>query len=331
MQLGASYSTVSETELLERLVPLYAVDDAESCRFWERGVNDTYQVQCANARYSLRVYRHGLRSREAVDFEVAALLHLAGRGAKVAGPIERRDGGYVSELSAPEGPRYAILTTHAEGAEPDYDDVEMGRLFGASVAELHRWSEGFATRHVRPALDLAYLLDRSLEIIVPFCEQSAPGLAMLEATAGDLRRTVSAVPTDTLDVGFCHGDCHGCNVHLHEGSMTHFDFDCCGVGLRVFEWATFKWGIRGDDNEQALWSAFIEGYRATRDIGENDLALVDTFVVIRHLWWMALIMGNARDFGASAVSAEFVDRNLDRVRSMFKSIDRSAEATSPAF
>ncbi len=314
MKIGASYSTVCADELLLKLVPQYLVEKPETCQFWERGINDTYQVCCAGEMYSLRVYRHGLRSRDAIDFEIDALNYLHERGVKVAYPIARHKGGFVSELHAPEGLRYAIITAHAKGSVPNYADAENARLFGASVAGLHHLSTGFETEHVRPRLEIDYLLDTSLAVMKPFLKKTPANLTFIEKTATDLRRAVGNVSLHNLDVGFCHGDCHGGNVHNDQGSLTHFDFDCCGLGLRVFELATFRWDSWNEDNGSELWSSFLEGYRSQREIGAEDLALVDSFVIIRHIWWMALIMGNARDFGYSDASDGFIKHQIAYIK-----------------
>ena len=131
--------------------------------------------------------------------------------------------------------------------------------------------------------------------------------------AVDLHRTLDGVPANKLDVGFCHGDFHGCNVHENNGALTHFDFDCCGLGLRVFDLATFRWGTMRELNGDELWSSFLDGYRSTREIGTEDFALMDSFVMIRQIWWMALIMGNARDFGYGEASDKFLDRQLANI------------------
>ena len=61
---------------------------------------------------------------------------------------------------------------------------------------------------------------------------------------------------------------------------------------------------------------FLEGYRSKREIGDKDLALVDSFVVIRHIWWMALIMGNARDFGYCETSDGFIKKQIDYIKKL---------------
>lgn len=316
MKIGASYSTICEEQLLSKLVPLYNVENPVSCRFWQRGINDTYQVHTTDTTYSLRVYRHKLRAKHEVDFEISALNYLREKGVNVAFPIEKREGGFVSEIMAPEGTRYVIMTAHAEGSEPDYDDVEAGRLFGESIADMHTLSEGFETEHSRPRIERDYLLHRSLETVLPFCKHLPEIRKLFEDTELKITRILDSVFEKNLDIGFCHGDCHGCNVHNYNGVLTHFDFDCCGFGFRVFELATFKWGILGDKNEKELWSAFLDGYRSGRTISDDDMGLIDSYVVIRHIWWMSLIMGNARDFGHSATSDGFIKYHAGKLEKM---------------
>ena len=320
MKIGASYSTVCEEELLSKLAPLYQIENPKTCQFWQRGVNDTYQVHTSDEIYSLRVYRHNLRSKDEIDYEVSALNYLNTQGAKVAFPIQKHDGSYVSEIQAPEGSRFVIMTTHAKGSEPNYDNAENGRLFGKSVAELHNLSEGFETKHTRPKLENEYLLDKSLEVIVPFCTKMPAEKKVLTDATANLNRTLASVPLKKLDTGFCHGDCHGYNAHYNDETLTHFDFDCCGFGLRVFELATFKWGILGDSNEKELWSMFLKGYSSTREIADEDMALINTYVVIRQIWWMALIMGNAKDFGYSATSQDFIKHHVSKIEKMLASV-----------
>jgi len=141
--------------------------------------------------YSLRVYRHKLRSKSEIDFKISALNYLSDQGASVARPIAKREGGFVSEVQAPEGTRYVIVTTHADGEEPDYDVADNGRLFGESVAELHRLSSNFKAHHARPRIDIEYLIDVPVQIISAFLESRLDDREFLENTANSLRETVN--------------------------------------------------------------------------------------------------------------------------------------------
>jgi len=174
-----------------------------SVLFWQRGINDTYRVICADAVYSLRIYRHGLRSLQDIQYELAALNYLHEQGADVAYPVEKHAGGFITEITAPEGLRFLIVTADAKGVEPDYET------------------------------DVDTLLHTSLLIIKPYLSRDGEQFTFFDQAVSDICASLCGVDFSQLDTGFCHGDCHGGNVHLSEGVLTHFDFDCCGFGSRV--------------------------------------------------------------------------------------------------
>ena len=69
MRLKVGYSTLRGDELLAKIVSQYDIDSPLECVFMQRGVNDTYELRCANRKYSLRVYRHALRKRDEIDID----------------------------------------------------------------------------------------------------------------------------------------------------------------------------------------------------------------------------------------------------------------------
>ena len=123
-EFPCSYSTISAKALLDEVVSDYCVKSPQDCIFWERGANDTYRVRCADAYYSLRVYRCDAFPREAIAFEAEALSYLHDQDFTVAYPIARKSGGYLTEIAAPEGPRFVLLTSFADGEPPDYESLE---------------------------------------------------------------------------------------------------------------------------------------------------------------------------------------------------------------
>jgi len=314
-ELACSYSTISPNALMQKVLPEYCIDTPLECLFWERGANDTYQVRCVDERYFLRIYRSGAYPREANEFEVEALNYLHQQGFPVAYPIARKSGEYLTEIAALEGPRVVLLTALAEGVSPDYDSLENCRLVGESVAQLHLISNGFETSRTRTRLDLQGLLENSMVTIRTHLAHRADSISTIEAIAQDARTAVLSVPEASLDTGICHGDLHGGNLHLHAGKVTHFDFEECAFGYRVYDLATFKWGTCvGRDNRVAeRWSAFVAGYESVRPISESDLSLVDTFVIVRELEETAYGIRHVLDFGHNDIMATDVDDLCERL------------------
>lgn len=296
VDVTATYSAIRASDLLAGVCSQYSIEKPLACHFLQQGINDTYHVQCAETEYSLRVYRHGLRKRDHIEFELAALDHLRLKGAAVAYPIERQSGGYITEIAAPEGIRYAIVTTHAEGNSLDFSEPENIRRFGASVANLHLMSDDFSTTLKRPRLELDHLLDESLDVIRACMNETDDNMIFFDKTANRLRSTLADSSIHDLNSGFCHGDTHGGNVHRNDEVLTHFDFDCCGEGYRAYDLATFYWNSRLSGNDQERWPAFIDSYKSVRHIDPIDPEQWDALTAIRHIWWMALIVTVSNDW-----------------------------------
>ena len=314
-ELQCSYSTISSKALMAEVIPDYCIDDPVDCVFWERGSNDTYVIRCANARYSMRIYRHENYPRDEIDFEVDALNYLHNQGFPVAFPIARKAGGYVTEIAAPEGVRYVLVTAFAEGSSLECESVDEFRLYGESLARLHEASQGFTSSHKKKDLDLNNFIDDSVKSITPFLSHRPKELELLNQYASDARDEVARVGEEGMDVGFCHGDVHGGNAHLHNGVLTHFDFEECGFGYRVFDLATFKWAFNLEDSNSEKWLAFVEGYESVRKFSAADSELVDTFVLLRHIWLIAFHMRNADDFGGELTSDGYIDHQWRKLKS----------------
>ncbi|HYH80880.1 MAG TPA: phosphotransferase [Longimicrobium sp.] len=275
-------SVLSSPAILAEVLPAYDVE-ATACRLLSRGMNDTYDVRTAGARYVIRAYRVG-RTVPEVLYELDALLHLHARGIPVAPPVARRDGALVATVTAPEGERHLVLFPFIAGKPLTPDDVAA---YGGLVARIHAASDDFASRHPRFELDLRHLVDEPLEAIRPHLDGRAEDWEYLAALARRLRERLRDLPVERLDRGLCHGDINWSNVHVGaDRAPAMLDFDCCGTGWRAYDVAIFRWLARTRDAEQTLWADFLRGYEAVRPLAEIELRATDVFVALRHLWAM---------------------------------------------
>ena len=159
---------------------------------------------------------------------------------------------------------------------------------GGVAAEIHNTTEDFTTLHERFRLDLGHLLYEPMEALKPLLAQRPsdwPFLDSLGTTIGDMFERMGE---GSLDWGFCHGDLADSNVYFHDGDLTVFDFDCGGMGWRAYDLAAFLTSLidarEAVANPEALWAAFLSGYRNRRDISERDLSMIPTFVALRQIW-----------------------------------------------
>jgi Ser/Thr protein kinase RdoA (MazF antagonist) len=181
---------------------------------------------------------------------------------------------------------------------------------------VHLQSDTFHSEHARFELDLAELLDRPLQLIQTQLAARPADAAYFVDFAARLKAHITQI-APTLDTGFCHGDFHGQNAHVDaELAITFFDFDCCGKGWRAYDLAVFFWQMRSSNQHQQRCAEFLRAYLAQRPLAEQDLAAIPYFVAIRHLWWIALIIGIAPSHGIGGINDRFWNHQLKFCREL---------------
>lgn len=314
--IPAAHTVFQKERLAHAAARLYEIGTPRSSRFVSNGLNDTYSIETDNGIYFVRIYKFNWRTESDIRFELEFVLHLHHCGIPVSIPIARRDGEWLTELDAPEGKRYMALFTLAAGKEKR--DAETSRLYGTAIAELHRAADSFALSSVRFELDLQHLLDQPLQHLLPFLRHRPDDEQFILVAANRLKKRIAGLLDEGLEWGVCHGDLHGSNVHFaSDGELTHFDFDCCGMGWRSYDLSVFWWDrvqsakLESFENEQ--WDAFLAAYLKVRPLNRVDLEAIPAFVAIRHIWLLGLHTGNSAVWGAWQDDPYF-DRKLKFLR-----------------
>jgi Ser/Thr protein kinase RdoA (MazF antagonist) len=309
--LPVVHSTLAAGPLVAALWPDYALPAPTGCHLLNSGFNDHYFVTTPEGDYVLRVYHHGWRTAEEVEFELTALAHLQSRGVPVCGPIARRDGAYQSAVAALEGPRLAALFPFATGRVPAAASAEENRACARVMAQIHQHSDDFESAHARSVLDLHDLIDAPLAQLLPFLGHRPDDAAFMQSVATKLHAGLeSQLPA--LEWGFCHGDFHGGNARLDaDGTLRVFDFDCCGLSWRAYDLAVCRLWCAGEEE----WDTFCAAYREVRPLPETTLAAIPWFIVARQFWWIGLhVTAWQQKGGDSFLDDRFLDHVLGVVR-----------------
>lgn len=327
--LPVTDSVLSVGGLISDVLSCYDLGAAIECRFLNRGVNDTYAVSAGAGRFVLRVYRKDWRSRSDIHFELDAILHLHRKGVLVSIPIARRDGAMIGVVAAPEGLRFVVLFTHAQGKEPIYegDGAREAYLYGKLAGRIHASTDDFVSTHQRYRMDLEHLLTIPLNSLQPFLRHRPNDWEYVVGLSQRLRALVSDLPVANLETGFCHGDLHGWNVHIDQSSvLTVFDFDCCGLGWRAYDLAVFFWGARIRGKEKERWPSFVRGYSEERRFDDVEMRAIPYFVAVRHFWLLGLHTGSSHFSGSGWLNDGYFDRALK----FFRDWEEDSRGGSPA-
>ncbi len=312
----ATHSTLCTEALSKMVSENYRIGTLVDCKLLHQGLNDTYLLEAdESSNYILRVYRTKWRSLEDILYELEVLKHLDRKGARVSIPLLRNDNELMSPVNTIEGARYVVLFTFASGKEPSFKDKNQAFQYGRAVAIIHSATDGFISRYSRFSLDLNHLIHAPMKALQPLLSGRVQDWDYIEKLYERLCSTFSTLNLPNLEKGFCHGDFNGGNAHFsEEGTVTFYDFDCCGLGWRAYDIAVFRWCAMLHNKEKELWNPFLQGYREVKELKESDLDAVPLFIGARHIWIMGLHAANAYDLGYGWLNDSYYDHQMKFLR-----------------
>lgn len=289
-------STLSAQALADQILPLYGLIQPCPCRFFRKGICDTYQIRSAAGEYYLKVYRAGRRSYLDVSEEVRLLNHLLDQGVSVVRPVARSDGGYVNELHVPEGIRCAVLFHAVPGAEEKTD--QHRRAFGETVARMHAAADLMTPAYARKHLDLDTLIEENMVPIAKLMAHRPDDLRIIREIADHAKsRVLSLLPRTSPEYGICHGDLHGGDVlYDANGAPTLLDFDSSGIGWRAVDLGVYlchDWMNTRPEAEaerQRKLASLLAGYQTVRKLSAEELTVVQLTPAIRHIFLMGHVL-----------------------------------------
>ena len=313
-------STLSAEALAERVLKRYDLAGGVVCRFFRKGICDTYRAETSDQAYYLKVYKHGRRTRMDVTEEVRLLNHLAANSVSVAKPVMRQDGHYVSQLAAPEGTRYAALFEAAHGVAGHEGNHSRIEAFGEMVGRMHIAADQMREPYRRSHLDMRHLVDDNLLAIAPLMAHRGADFRLIGQVAEECKNRISELlPKSKPEYGICHGDLHGGDVCYDKNHKpVLFDFDSSGLGWRALDIGVF---LASDDwmdttaeaeaRRQRRLAVFLDGYSSIRKLTEPELSAVQLGPPIRHIYLMGFVLRyTATREGVHWANDHFIDWHM---------------------
>ncbi|MGC6452562.1 MAG: phosphotransferase enzyme family protein [Candidatus Puniceispirillaceae bacterium] len=277
--------------------------------------NATYLVEAAGFRSILRIHREGYHTRRAIECELAWMAALSrDGGVQTARPVAGRDGLVIQRCgSADLAPRHMVMFEFLEGDEPDPDQDlvaafhQLGRL--AARAHLHVISWSLPQPFERLVWD-----DEAVFGPAPTWGdwRDAPGVddriaAILSSAELLLRRRLAAYGRGAERYGLIHADMRLANLLIDGGKTRLIDFDDCGFGWFMYDFAAGISFMEDHPQVPALRAAWLAGYREVRRLAVEDEIEIDSFVMLRRLALLAWIGSHGDTELAIAQAPHFAD------------------------
>ena len=318
-------------ELANQSLHLWQLPAGASARLINVSENATYLIEAPNGFKSiLRIHRENYHTRNAISCEHAWSKALNDEGGvRTPEILAGRDGSTIqtSSTAGLPGERHMVMFEFVAGDHPaeDADHLvesfeELGEI--AALTHNHSMSWQRPPNFERLTWDLntvfgpeAYWGDW----------RDAPQVTedikhLLERLQSAVERRLTAFGKAPDRFGLIHADMRLANLIITNGSTRLIDFDDCGLGWFMYDFAA---GISFmEDNPQvpALKDAWVRGYRKARALSGEDEAEIDTFVMLRRLALLAWIgshieVDTAKELAPSfaPVTAELAENFLRRI------------------
>lgn len=288
MTFPIEYSSLSTQALQELVCKMHSFPNSTSITFLKRGFNDTYLIQNGTDKYILRVYKHNWRSLESIESELKFLNHLKEGGISVSFPIPDNQKQSIQSIEAPEGIRYAVLFSYAEGEQVRKLTIEQAELLGIQTGKIHSFSQNKNFGTPAHNYDIDYQFEKTLNTLKPILVNHPDQYNYVVQLKGYFIELLADIDKSELAIGVCHGDLQAENFHINsKNELTFFDFDFFGEGYLIYDIGVFMWYDHKNKPKEII-DAFLKGYQTQRKLSETEMQLLPYFSTLRALFQMTL-------------------------------------------
>jgi Ser/Thr protein kinase RdoA (MazF antagonist) len=315
---GDDYEGLGSTEQAELLRDVAAEGarrfglEVHSVELVRHEFNTTFRVDGADGgRAAVRVHTNSFSTPAHVVAQHSWMRALAeDTDARLPVPFRAPSGDELVIVGGPGGRDFVVVAASwLEGDDVGECDVEQAGALGRLMATMHAHAEtwtlptgGHLSRFTDPYFGdedrlCAALADRPDEAALVAWARSRCEEAMARAER-------SAPPH------VVHGDLHGGNLKWHDGALSVFDFDDCGIAGPALDLAIAAFYLRGSD--PAVERALRTGYRDVRPLPVVDDADTEALVAARQLL-LANDLLQSRTEHLRAMAPEYLHRSVVRL------------------
>lgn len=272
-----SNSTLSEKELGDFVINKYNLNEKFECKLFRTGVNHTYFISNSTRKYVVRVYCHNWRTKTEIQEELSLLKLLKKNKLSVSYPIPDKEGNLIQEINAPEGLRYIVLFSFAEGEKMRFMNNETCYEIGSLMAKIHNITANKSINRVNYNSEL--LLKKSYDQLTCFFAEDLTEMKYLKELDFEVSKTFEKVNHSKFQKGIVHLDIWYDNLSVkNDKEITIFDFDNCGNGLLILDIGYFckqLFFIESDKEKYEIKiESFLNGYRKNRGLSEEEIKLI---------------------------------------------------------
>jgi Ser/Thr protein kinase RdoA (MazF antagonist) len=310
-------STLSPGHLAEWLAGKYTLHPPVSCRLFRTYMNHTYLVTDAGRKYILRVYSYNRRTETEITEEIRLLNLLREANVGVSYPVPDKHAGYLQQIEAPEGLRYAVLFSFAEGSKIRHLTEEFCRDIGSVMARFHAATQAQELRRINYSVHT--LAQAAYQQAKPYFSESLDPMKFIKVSAEVLEEVFSRPEAQSIRRGVVHLDIWYDNLNISEaGQITLFDFDNCGNGWLVLDIGYFCLQLFYTEPDKARYEkkrdCFLRGYEEIIRIPDPEIPLIPYAGLAIWIYYLGVQAERFDNFANIFLSENYLNMYIGRVR-----------------
>jgi Ser/Thr protein kinase RdoA (MazF antagonist) len=283
-------STLSATELGLFLQPRYHLSQSARCSLLKTGINDSYLVTDTDVKYVFRIYSLNWRSKKEILEEIRLLNLLHENNIPVSFPITDIDKNYIQQFNAPEGERFGVLFSFAQGEKLLNFPAATHYKVGEIMANIHRLTVNLELDRVNYTPQI--ILVDSFEHLKKFISGQTQEMVFMASAQKYLLSELNGADNHELRYGAVHLDIWFDNLSIDRQEVTLFDFDFCGNGWLCYDLAYYILQLHStekDESERELKvDAFLNGYESITKITEEEKRLIPMLGVSLYFFYLGI-------------------------------------------
>ncbi|MFD0793273.1 phosphotransferase enzyme family protein [Mucilaginibacter litoreus] len=262
-----------------------------TCKLLKTGINHSYLITSGDSRYVFRIYSLNWRTTKEIEEEIRLLNLLHRNAVPVSYPVADAEGGYIQYLPAPEGMRYGVLFSFAEGEKHLNFSADLHFKVGQTMAKMHQTVQGLQLDRVTYTPEV--LLQDSFKHLKQFLPEESDEFQWMLSTQLYLLNELHKADVTSLRKGAVHLDIWFDNFNISKaGDITLFDFDFCGNGWLCLDIAYYVLQLhsteKAENERNEKLRSFFAGYETLLPISAEERRLLPALGVSLYFFYLGV-------------------------------------------
>ncbi len=293
----------------------YSLSNNAKCQLIRAGINDTYLITDKQNKYVFRVYSLNWRTKTEIDEEIKLLNQLKQNDISISYPLPDKENKYIQILNAPEGSRFSVLFTFANGEKIHIVSQETHFQIGQLMAHFHKATNNLRLNRIYYTPEV--ILIDSLNKISAFLSDDSEEMSFMKAAQQFLLKEFRKANISQIRQGIVHLDIWFDNLNItKENEATIFDFDFCGNGWLCLDIAYYilqlhnveKYEIK---DYQPKVESFLRGYESVTIISEEEKRLIPMLGVSLYFFYLGVQCQRFDNWSNSFLSENYLKRFIN--------------------